>query len=332
MSPSFAVAAVDCGTNSTRLLVADSDGRQLERLMTITRLGQGVDATATLAADAVDRTVATLRRYREVMDRYGVGAVRMTATSAARDALNREAFFAAAADTVGVEPELLGGDEEAALSFAGATAELDPAGGPWLVADIGGGSTELARGPLSPSGPDRLRPEAVTSIDIGCVRVTERFLRHDPPLPEELVAARGHVAGLLGSATDRLPLLAGAGSLVGLAGTVSAAAHLDLRLPSYDRHAVHHHRLPAQSVAALLDELAAVPVAARRDRPGMEAERADVIVGGLVVLDGLLAHFGVQDCLVSESDILDGLVMSLLARRDSGLRGEPPAAPGRTPR
>lgn len=335
MSPTPAVAAVDCGTNSTRLLVADGDGRQLERLMTITRLGQGVDETATLSAEAIDRTVATLRRYREVMDSHGVGAVRMTATSAARDASNREELFAAASDAIGVEPELLGGEEEAELSFAGATAELDAADGPWLVADIGGGSTELAAGPVSPTGAGRLRPEAAVSIDVGCVRVTERFLRHDPPLPEELAAARSHVAGLLDSATAGLPRLRGATVLVGLAGTVSAAAHLDLRLPAYDRRAVHHHRLAARTVSDLLTELAGVPVTVRRDRPGMEKERCDVIVGGLVVLDGLLSHFGMRDCLVSESDILDGLVMSLLAGRDPGAQGGPRGpqpTSGRAPR
>jgi exopolyphosphatase/guanosine-5'-triphosphate,3'-diphosphate pyrophosphatase len=299
--------------------------------MTITRLGQGVDASSTLSDDAIGRTVATLRRYRGVMDSHGVELVRMTATSAARDALNRDVFFAAATDAVGVEPELLGGEEEAALSFAGATAELDPTGGPWLVADIGGGSTELALGPISPAGGDRLRPEVVTSIDIGCVRVTERFLHHDPPLPEELAAAREHVAEMFGSAADRCRRSSGEATLIGLAGTVSAAAHLDLRLASYDRHAVHHHRLSAGTVSGLLAELAGIPGVARRDRPGMEAERADVIVGGLVVLDGLISQFGMQECLVSESDILDGLVMSLLARRGSATRGEV-SAPGSTPR
>ncbi len=312
MTTSGAVAAVDCGTNSTRLLVSDRDGRQLERRMTITRLGQGVDATHVLAEDAVGRTVTVLRDYRAVMDRHQVGAVRMTATSAARDARNRELFFDAAREAVGVDAELLSGDQEATLSFAGATAELDAASGPWLVADIGGGSTELARGPEAPDGPGRLRPTVARSLDVGCVRVTERFLRHDPPHPDEVAAARRHVAELLEATTADLPGLTAAGTLVGLAGTVSASARLDLRLAEYDRDAVHHHRLTAPAVGGLLDELGGMPLAARRQRPGMEVERADVIVGGLVVLDGLLRHFGMGECLVSESDILDGMVMSLL--------------------
>ncbi|MDA8062876.1 MAG: Ppx/GppA phosphatase family protein [Actinomycetota bacterium] len=322
-----AVAAVDCGTNSTRLLVSDGDGRQLERIMTITRLGQGVDRSRALAPDAIARTVETLRRYREVMDRYGVGVVRMTATSAARDAINRDVFFSAAAEAVGADPELLGGDEEAALSFVGATAELDPGDGPWLVADIGGGSTELAVGPVGHEGPARLRPEASASLDVGCVRVTERFLLHDPPLESELAEASGYVAAALAAATAASPALAGAARLVGLAGTVSAAAHLDLRLPHYDRHAVHHHRLGAEKVAELVSELASVPVEQRRLRPGMEPERADVIVGGLVVLDTLLSRLGVHECLVSESDILDGLVMSLLAAPAPAARQEVPGVP-----
>lgn len=366
MPPPGPVAAVDCGTNSTRLLVAGADGATLARLMTITRLGAGVDRNRRLDADAIERTVAVLRRYRGVMDDHGVVAVRMTATSAARDAANRDEFFAAARDAVGTMPELLDGEEEGRLSFAGATAELDPATGPWLVADIGGGSTELAcgsagaaptglvggpgaavatglaggpagaastglacgraagtTGPAPAGGPgaagapagqgSRLEPVAVRSLDVGCVRVTERFFRHDPPEPVELRAAADLVAAQLAAATAEQPQLAGAAQLVGLAGTVAAAAALDRRLDHYDRAAVHHHRLRADVVTDLLAELAALDTAGRRARPGMEAERAGVIVGGLVVLDGLLRHFGMDECLTSESDILDGLVRSLLA-------------------
>ncbi|MHB8507006.1 MAG: Ppx/GppA phosphatase family protein, partial [Acidimicrobiales bacterium] len=268
-----------------------------------------------LAEEAVGRTVTVLRRYREVMDRYGVDAVRMTATSAARDAANRDLFFDAAREAVGVDAELLTGDEEAGLSFAGATAELDISTAPWLVADIGGGSTELARGPAAEEGAGRLEPTTARSIDVGCVRITERFLRHDPPRPGEVAAARDAVDGMLEATTAELPDLRSTATLVGLAGTVSATARLDLRLDTYDRGAVHHHRLPAPAVADLLAEMAALDVAGRRRRPGMEEERADVIVGGLVVLDALLRHFRMPGCLVSESDILDGMVMSLLATR-----------------
>src|SRR5438132_2230652 len=172
------VAAVDCGTNSTRLLVSDGGRQTVERLMRITRLGQGVDATGAFAPEAVGRTLDVLREFRQVMDRHGVTRVRMTATSAARDAANRDEFFDAAAGVIGVRPDLLTGDEEARLSFRGATAELDAADGPFLVVDIGGGSTEFAVGSSEPEG--------VLSMDIGCVRLTEKFLHHDPPTPEEL--------------------------------------------------------------------------------------------------------------------------------------------------
>src|SRR5205085_1765765 len=162
------LAAVDCGTNSTRLLVSEGGTRTVERLMRITRLGQGVDATGALALDAVRRTLDVLREFRQVMDIVGVQRVRMTATSAARDAANREDFFAAAEEIVGVRPELLTGEEEGRLSFLGATAQLDPSSGPFLVVDIGGGSTEFAVGTIEPEG--------VLSVDIGCVRLTEKFI------------------------------------------------------------------------------------------------------------------------------------------------------------
>jgi exopolyphosphatase/guanosine-5'-triphosphate,3'-diphosphate pyrophosphatase len=305
------VAAIDCGTNSTRLLVADADGVPLERLMTITRLGAGVDHHHVLDADAIKRTVSVLRGYRSVMDERGVTRVRMTATSAARDAGNREDFFAAAEGAVGVRPELLAGDEEGRLSFAGATAELDGADAPWLVADIGGGSTELAAGPAA--GSDRLTPTAVCSLDMGCVRITERFLAHDPPLPDEVAAARAFVRTQLDGAVAAHPELARPATVVGLAGTVSAAASLDQRLVDYDRSRVHHHRLRAATVSALVEELAVLDADARRRRAGMEEARVGVIVGGLIVLDELLSRVAAPVCLTSESDILDGLVMTLLA-------------------
>ena len=171
------VAAIDCGTNSTRLLVSE-DGRPLERRMRITRLGQGVDATGRLAPEAVERTLGTLRQYRQVMDQLGVERVRVTATSAARDAENRAELVDAVESVVGVHPELLSGEEEGRLSFLGATSGLDPAEGPFLVVDIGGGSTELVVGTEEPTG--------VVSVDVGCVRLTEKFLHGDPPAPEEL--------------------------------------------------------------------------------------------------------------------------------------------------
>jgi exopolyphosphatase/guanosine-5'-triphosphate,3'-diphosphate pyrophosphatase len=304
-----AVAAIDCGTNSTRLLVAGPDGTTLERLMTITRLGAGVDRTQMLAPDAVARTVDVLGRYRTVMDRLGVVRFRITATSAARDATNRRDFFDAARDTVGTEPELLAGEEEGRLSFIGATAELDASSGPWLVADIGGGSTELTAGPLPGS---RLLPEAVRSLDMGCVRVTERFLAHDPPRRYEIDSARRFVGDQLDAALAEQPALRRVALVVGLAGTVAAAAALDQRLVDYDRSRVHHYRLAATTVSALVAELSVLDGDGRRRRPGMEEGRVDVIVGGLIVVDELLGRIGVTECLTSESDILDGLVYTLL--------------------
>ena len=296
------VAAVDCGTNSIRLLVS-RDGETVERLMVITRLGQGVDATGRLAPEAIERTVAVLADYREVMDRHGVERVRMTATSAARDAENREDFFDAAEAAVGARPELLTGPEEGRLSFAGATAELDPADGPFLVVDIGGGSPEFA------VGTDEC--EGALSIDIGCVRLTEKFLHHDPPRPDELSACLSVVQTYLDDVSRELPDVLSAATFVGLAGTVSTVAAVELGLATYDRDALHHAVLSHDAVEDVFRTLATETRAQRLDNPGMEEARADVIVGGCCVLVKLMRHWGLETCLVSESDILDGLAASI---------------------
>jgi exopolyphosphatase / guanosine-5'-triphosphate,3'-diphosphate pyrophosphatase len=297
-------AAIDCGTNSTRLLVVDGDGRTLERRMHITRLGQGVDATGRLAPEAIDRTVAVLAEYRSVLDRLGVGKdrVRMAATSAARDAANRDEFFDRAHATVGVRPELLGGDEEARLSFRGATAELDPADGPFLVVDIGGGSTEFAFGTTEPEG--------VVSVDIGCVRITEKFLPSDPPAPEELSGAFTVVRDYLDDVVRDVPAVADAACFVGLAGTVTSVATVELGI-DYDRDRIHHFRLTRDAVEDVFRTLATETRAQRVHNPGLEPARADVIVGGVIVLAAIMRYFGFAECLVSEADILDGLVLSL---------------------
>ncbi len=298
------LAGIDCGTNSTRLLVAADDGRTLERLMRITRLGQAVDATGRLADEAVDRTVAVLREYRAVLDRFGVDRVRMTATSAARDAANRDDFFAAATEAVGVAPELLGGEEEARLSFRGATAELDPADGPFLVADIGGGSTEFAVGTQGD-------PDGVLSTDIGCVRLTEKFLHSDPPAPEELSQAFDVVRGHLEDVTRAIPSVDEVRRFVGLAGTVTTIAAVELGLATYDRDRIHHFVLTRAAAEDVFRTLATERRSQRVHNPGLERERADVIVGGAVILVAILRYFELAECLVSESDILDGLVASL---------------------
>lgn len=304
------LAAVDIGTNSVRLLVADVDGDDpttarveiLDRRMTITRLGQGVDATRRLHADAIARTVAVLREYRDAMDALGATQVRATATSAARDATNREDFFVAAKDALGVEPELLSGEEEARLSFLGATAELTGESAPYLVVDIGGGSTEFVIGTSEPEG--------LISIDVGCVRVTEQFLASDPPAPEELSAAVSVVRDHLADVARELPGIAEARTLVGLAGTITTVAAIEQGLPEYDRDRIHHFRLTRAAAEDVFRTLALEPAAVRRHNPGLEAARVDVIVGGTIVLVSILRAFGFDEVLVSEADILDGLVRS----------------------
>jgi exopolyphosphatase/guanosine-5'-triphosphate,3'-diphosphate pyrophosphatase len=302
------VAAIDCGTNSVRLLVAEATGggrfHTVERLMRITRLGQGVDVARALAPEAIDRTLAVLREYREVMDRFGVEHVRMTATSAARDAANRDEFFAAAESVVGARPELLDGAEEGRLSFAGAASDLDPADGPFLVVDIGGGSTEFSVGTTECEG--------TMSIDIGCVRLTEKYVRSDPPAPEELTACISLTDAYLEDVARELPGAASARTFVGLAGTVTTIAAVEMGLATYDRDRIHHFVLTHDAAEDVFRTLATESRAARIHNPGLEEARADVIVAGCCILVAIMRHFGFGECLVSEADILDGLAASLL--------------------
>jgi exopolyphosphatase/guanosine-5'-triphosphate,3'-diphosphate pyrophosphatase len=304
------VAAVDIGTNSTRLLVADVDGAgadsrvtQIQREMRITRLGAGVDADRTLRADAIERTVSVLREYGEIIERLGATRVRATATSAARDARNRDEFFDPATEALrGVRPELLSGEEEAALSFLGATAGLhEPT--PYLVVDVGGGSTEFVVGSE--------KPEGLISIDIGCVRLTEQYLHSDPPEPEELSNAVSAVRDHLADVAREVPGVTSAATLVGLAGTVTTLAAVELGLSTYDPEAVHHFRLTREAAEDVFRTLATEPIAKRRHNPGLDPGRVDVIVGGAIIVVSILRHFGFPDMLVSETDILDGLARSL---------------------
>jgi exopolyphosphatase/guanosine-5'-triphosphate,3'-diphosphate pyrophosphatase len=300
------VAAIDIGTNSTRLLVADLDGRgrdaklvAVDRRTQITRLGQGVHATRTLRADAIERTVAVLRAYRAVADELGVERIRATATSASRDATNRDDFFDAAEATLGTRPELLSGEEEARLEFLGATAALGGAPAPYLLVDVGGGSTEFIAGTDEPTG--------LCSIDIGCVRLTEQYLHGDPPTPEELSQAvtvvRDHLADV-----DRLvPDARGARSLVGTAGTVWTMAAVELGVDAARSDLIDHFVLTRAAAEDVFRTLATEPIARRRHNPGLDPGRVDVIVGGAIVVVGVLRHFGFDSLLVSEPDILDGL-------------------------
>ncbi len=303
MSPPV-VAAIDCGTNSTRLLVSRGGTETLDRLMTITRLGEGVDQTGRLASGAIGRTLDCLRRYRGVMDRHGVEAVRITATSAARDAANRDELFDVAEAVVGTRPELLSGLAEGQLSFRGATADLNPDLGPFLVADLGGGSTELCVGTTG--------CEAAMSLDVGCVRLTEKYLHSDPPLPEELHACISVTGTYLDDVDREMPAARQARTFVGLAGTISTAAAVEQGLQTYDRDKIHHYELTKAAAEDVFRTLATESRADRAFNPGLEPGRADVIVGGMAVLVKIMRYFGFESCLVSESDILDGMVLSLL--------------------
>jgi exopolyphosphatase/guanosine-5'-triphosphate,3'-diphosphate pyrophosphatase len=305
------LAAIDCGTNSTRLLISEGTGRQrriLDRQNTITRLGKGVDATGRLDPEAIERTVATLLRYKTSIDAHEVSAVRMTATSAARDASNSAEFFDAAEAAIGTRPELITGEEEGQLSFTGATAELDPADGPFLVVDIGGGSTECIVGTT--------QVDAVRSLDIGCVRLSEKHLTSDPPAPEELSNAIAEASDLFADLLREVPEVSTARTVVGLAGTITTIAAVEIGLAEWDRDAIHHFHLTRAAAEDVFRTLATETHAQRLHNPGLEAARADVIVGGCCVLVALLRTLGVDELLVSEADILDGLVFSLADRVD----------------
>jgi len=308
-SASARVASIDCGTNSTRLLVAElgDDGRlvSLERLMRITRLGRGTDATGRLDSAAVERTVEVLGEYREIMDRFGVapGRVRIAATSAARDAANRDEFFDAALAAVGARPELLSGSQEAQLSFLGATSDLDAARGPFMVMDIGGGSTETAVGTTT--------AESFLSLDIGCVRMTEKFLLHDPPLPEELSNCLSVIEAYFKDLEREVPTLRDARTFVGLAGTITTTAAVEIGLAAYDSAQIHHFVLSKKAAEDVFRTLATETVEERKENPGLDPQRADVIVGGLCILVQAMRQFDLEECLVSEADILDGLALSV---------------------
>lgn len=300
------VAAIDCGTNSTRLLIVDAHTHQLARLMRITRLGQGVDATGTLDPSAIARTVRVLAEYRKTMDEAGVRAVRMAATSAVRDAANGREFLDAASEAVGATAELLSGEDEGRLAYAGATAGLAPSSAGDVVVDIGGGSTELIVGTSQDLG--------VVSLHLGCVRVSERCFPHDPPDGGEVAAALAVIDAELDRAVEAVPALGAlqpGSRLIGLAGTVSTLSMLDQRLAEYDWGRVHHAVLDLATVERWCTTLAREPARERARRPGMVEGREDVIVGGALVLRSVMRRFAFDRCLVSETDILDGLAASL---------------------
>jgi exopolyphosphatase / guanosine-5'-triphosphate,3'-diphosphate pyrophosphatase len=303
------VAGIDCGTNSIRLLVADVvDGRLVDvvRRMEIVRLGEGVDRTGRFAETALARTFAVLGDYAAQIRSLDAERVRMVATSATRDAANRDVFVAGVKERIGVEPDVVSGDEEAALSFTGATAELSETdvAAPYLVCDIGGGSTEFVLG-------DGNGPRASRSVDIGCVRMTERHLHDDPPTGEQVAAARGDIEHALSLVAETVPIHEAA-SLIGLAGSVTTVTALALGLGEYDPERIHHARLTAAEVRAVTTSLLAMTRAERAALPVMHPGRVDVIAAGALVLDTVLQWGGFADVVASEHDILDGIALSLV--------------------
>ncbi len=299
------VAAVDCGTNSVRLLVADVDGDtklDLHREMRVVRLGQGVDRSGELAGEALERTRLALLHYASVCAELGVRRSRMVATSATRDARNRDEFSAMVRGVLGVEPEVVSGNEEAALSFSGATRGLSPDGAPFLVIDIGGGSTELVLGSAD--------VQAARSVDIGCVRLTERHLAGDPPTADQVRAAEADVDVALALVREVVPVDQAA-TAVGVAGSVTTVAAIALGLPAYDPERIHLSRIPAEQVAEVSRRLLAMPRQQRAALPVMHPGRVDVIGAGALVLAVLVDRLGLPDVLVSEADILDGIAWSI---------------------
>lgn len=311
------VAAVDCGTNSVRLLIADVRDDELsdvERRMEIVRLGQGVDRTGRLAPDALERTFKAMRAYQELIDRHGATTTRVVATSATRDAANRDEFVAGVREIFGVAPEVVTGSEEAELSFAGATRGLVhlspetevPQGPlpPYLVVDIGGGSTEFVVG--------FEHAQAALSVDIGCVRLTERHLRDagDPAPAPALEAVVADIEAALDRVEAEVPVRQ-AHTLVGLAGSVTTMAGIALGLPAYDSARIHHSRISAEQVHDVTRRLLAMTHSERADVPVMHPGRVDVIGAGALILDRIVRRFAFSQVVVSEHDILDGIAWSI---------------------
>ncbi|MGW3292180.1 Ppx/GppA phosphatase family protein [Streptomyces sp. NPDC001002] len=316
------VAAIDCGTNSIRLLVADVDPAtgelvDLDRRMTIVRLGQGVDRTGRLAPEALERTFAACRDYAAIIKEHGAERLRFVATSATRDAANRDDFVRGVLDILGVEPEVVSGDQEAALSFTGATAELagrDDLAKPYLVVDIGGGSTEFV------VGDDQVR--AARSVDIGCVRMTERHLVRDgavtdPPTPDQITAMRADIEAALDLAEQTVPLRE-ARTLVGLAGSVTTISAIAQNLPEYDSQAIHHSRVSYDRVREITESLLTSTHAERATIPSMHPGRVDVIGAGALVLLSIMERTGAAEVVVSEHDILDGIAFLAAGESEAG--------------
>ena len=299
------VAAIDCGTNSIRLLIADIDGnnfREVVRDMEIVRLGQGVDETGQFHPDAIARTLAAVDKFAAEIAKRGVEKIRFCATSATRDATNRHLFVDGVCERLGIELEVISGDEEAALSFAGAIKDLDPSNGPFLVVDIGGGSTEFVFGTST--------VEAARSVNIGCVRMTERHFASDPATAQQIELARTDIQAAIAQAAAVVPITK-AKTLVAVAGTATTVAAAALDLPEYDRYAIHLSRISAQQT----HDAATMFVTSNREQRlalgYMHPGRVDVIAAGSLVLSEIIKATGASEFVASESDILDGMAFSL---------------------
>lgn len=299
------VAAIDCGTNSIRLLIADIDGsnfREIVRDMEIVRLGQGVDETGQFHPDAIARTLAAVDKFAAEIAKRGVEKIRFCATSATRDATNRHLFVDGVRERLGIEPEVISGDEEAALSFAGAIKDLNPSDGPFLVVDIGGGSTEFVFGTST--------VEAARSVNIGCVRMTERHFASDPASNQQIEAARIDIQAAIAQAAEVVPITK-ATTLVAVAGTATTVAAAALDLPEYDRYAIHLSRVSAQQTHDAATMFATKNREQRLALGYMHPGRVDVIAAGSLVLSEIMKATGAAEFVASESDILDGMAYSL---------------------
>ena len=301
------LAAIDCGTNSTRLLIVEQKGQKeyktLHREAQITRLGEGTDRTQEIGAEAMDRVLATLIDYLGKIEDHEVSAIKFVATSAVRDARNKDVFLTAAEEVTTIKPEILDGLDEAKFTFIGATNEVSPTG-PSLVIDIGGGSTEFAFGDGN--------LELSHSADIGCVRISERFIANDPPLPEELSAAQSLIDLHLDDVLMSIPGIQSATNIYGVAGTVSATSMIEQGLYEYNFESVHGHIMKKQDIEEVFRLLATDNREGRLSNPGMEEGRVDVIVGGLCILAQIMRKLDFEHIQVSETDILDGLILSLM--------------------
>ena len=299
------VAAIDCGTNSIRLLIADIDAnnfREVVRDMEIVRLGQGVDETGQFHPDAIARTLTAVDKFAAEIAKRGVEKIRFCATSATRDATNRHLFVDGVRERLGIELEVISGDEEAALSFAGAIKDLDPSNGPFLVVDIGGGSTEFVFGTST--------VEAARSVNIGCVRMTERHISSDPATPEQIELARTDIQAAIAQAAAVVPITK-AKTLVAVAGTATTVAAAALELPQYDRYAIHLSRISAQQTHDAATMFATKSREQRLLLGYMHPGRVDVIAAGSLVLSEIMKATGATEFVASESDILDGMAFSL---------------------